>query len=345
MYLKSFPLSAIKMAEICDGNLVGTVQDELTGVASLKNAASGQTAIYVSSAFKDELGATKASVVIMSADLHLSSKYKGPVILVDNPRLALKECLSLLATDESTVPFVHNTAIIHPSVKIPASVSIGPRAVIAEGVSIADEVVIAAGTIIEKNCHIDRGTVIDANVILRSAVVLGKYCQISPGVVIGSEGFSFVKDQNKCWQELKHCASVVLEDKVCIGANSTIDRGLFDPTVIEEGVKIDNLVHIGHNCRIGAHTIIAGHSGIAGSVEIGRYCLIGGGVGIADHVKIADHTILNAGTGVTTSIAVPGQYGSVAPCMPVNLWRLNMASLKKLRSLFARMAIMEKKIG
>jgi UDP-3-O-[3-hydroxymyristoyl] glucosamine N-acyltransferase len=213
--------------------------------------------------------------------------------------------------------------------------------VIGEGVKIAANVIIAPGCVIGDDTEIDVGTCLDANVTLYHQIIVGKHVVISSGCVIGSDGFGIAKHKGE-WHKVPQLGRVVIGDYVEIGSNCSIDRGAIDDTVIEKGVKLDNLIQIGHNVRIGENTAIAGCVGIAGSAVIGKNCLIGGCAGINGHITIADNVVITGMTVVSKSIREPGIYSSGVGGLVTNLeWRKNSARLHRLDQLTKRVKNLE----
>jgi UDP-3-O-[3-hydroxymyristoyl] glucosamine N-acyltransferase len=220
--------------------------------------------------------------------------------------------------------------MIHPTCKLGQNIFIGPNVVIEENVSIADGVTVHAGVIIESDNIIGDNSTIHPNVVIKTNTIIGRNCTIYPGSVIGSDGFGYAKDNDK-WFAIPQIGKVIVGDNVDIGANSTIDRGTLDDTIISSGVKIDNLVQIGHNCVIGENTIIAGCVGIAGSAKIGKNCAIGGAAMILGHLSIADNVIISPGSMITRSIKNSGTYTALMPFQDHAAWLKTAAKIKRLK--------------
>jgi len=221
-------------------------------------------------------------------------------------------------------------------------VSIGALAVIEAGAVIGD------GAVIGAQCFIGTGAAIGAATRLAPRVVVGNDCSIGArgilhsGVVIGADGFGFAPTEGR-WEKIEQLGAVRIGDDVEIGANTCIDRGALDDTVIEDGVKLDNLIQIGHNVRIGAHTAMAGCAGVAGSADIGAHCTVGGGAVILGHLTLADGVHISAASVVTRSILKPGQYSGVFPIDDNSSWEKNAATLRQLHALRDRLRALEKK--
>ncbi len=224
---------------------------------------------------------------------------------------------------------MHPTAFINSRAQVDTSASIGPNAVVQAGANIGPNVEIGPGCVVGHDVEISAGSRLVANVSVGDRVRIGQRVTIEPGAVIGGRGFGLVRDGER-WVEVPQLGSVRIGNDVEVGANTTIDRGAIDDTVIEDGVKIDSQVQIAHNCRIGAHTVIAGCSAIAGSVIIGQHCVLAGAVGIVDHVRLADHVVVTARSLVTRDLSEPGMYSSGWGAVPAAEWRRQVASLRRL---------------
>ena len=233
------------------------------------------------------------------------------------------------------------TAVVHAQASVSESASIGPCVVIGAGSRIADDVTIDAHCTIGENVDIGNHSHLFARVAVGNKVSIGQHCRIQSGAIIGSEGFGY-SWQGESWLQIHQIGGVQIADRVHIGANTTIDCGAITPTVIEEGVILDNLIQIAHNVRIGKHTAIAACTGIAGSASIGRYCQIGGSCNIMGHATIVDGVVVNATTFVTSSITDKGRYGAAIPFQPERLWRRTYANLRKLDELFKRVRQLER---
>jgi UDP-3-O-[3-hydroxymyristoyl] glucosamine N-acyltransferase len=267
-----------------------------------------------------------------------------PRIVCDNPYACYAKTTSLLNPLVKPLPGIHPTAVVGEGARIAPSASIGPYAVLGEAV------LIGAGAVVGAGCHIgDRVTIGDETRIYPNVVIyhdchLGQRGIIHSGAVIGADGFGLANEQGR-WLKIQQIGRVLIGDDVEIGANTTIDRGALDDTVIEEGVKLDNQIQIAHNVHIGAHTAMAGCVGVAGSTRIGRHCTVAGSAMIIGHLEIADHVNISVGTLVTKSISEPGTYTSSIPCLPHREWLKNAAQLHHLTELAERVKLLEQKIS
>ncbi len=291
------------------GRVAGDPQIQIRQVGSLEGAASGQITFLSNSKHKGKLAETRAAAVILSADHEKLTAL--PRIVADNPYAYFARVSQLFNAVQLQAPGVHASAVVSPSAKLGKDVSIGP------GCVVGDEVVIGDGT-----CLYPR-------VVIYPKCVLGKRVVAHAGVVIGADGFGIAPDGER-WVKIPQIGGVRIGDDVEIGANTTIDRGALDDTVIEEGVKLDNQIQVGHNVRIGAHTAIACCVGIAGSAVIGAHCTIGGAAMIHGHIQIVDRVHVSAGTLISRSILKPGTYTGFFPFDEHETWRRTAARLRRL---------------
>ena len=310
------------------GELIGDSNILINSVASLESAHKNSISFFNNPRYSDLLRTTKAAVVIVNRE-SLSFR-SGVSIVIDNPYLYFAKVSQLLNPSKSLKKEVHKSAIIHPSCKLGLDIYIGPNVVIDENVSIDDGVVIHAGSMIEADSVIGKASVIHPHVVIKANTIIGKNCTLYAGCVIGSDGFGYAKDDNK-WIAIPQTGRVILGDNVDIGSNSTIDRGTLDDTIISSGVKIDNLVQIGHNCLIGENTIIAGCVGIAGSAKIGKNCAIGGAAMILGHLSITDNVTISPGSMITRSIKTSGTYTALMPFQDHEAWLKTAAKIRRLK--------------
>ena len=309
------------------GELIGDTNILINSVASLESANKNSVSFFNNSKYLSLLKNTKAALVIL--DRESSGYYVGARIVTDNPYLYFAKISRLLNPIKILKKEIHKSAIIHSTCKLGRDIYIGPNVIIEENVSIANGVTIHGGVIIESDNVIGDNSIIHPNVILKINTIIGKNCTIYAGAVIGSDGFGYAKDNDK-WLAIPQIGKVVLGDNVDIGSNSTIDRGALDDTIISSGVKIDNLVQIGHNCIIGENTIIAGCVGIAGSAKIGKNCAIGGAAMILGHLSITDNVTISPGSMITRSINKSGTYTALMPFQDHEAWLKTAAKIRRL---------------
>ena len=307
------------------------------GVAPLDRAQAGELSYLTSTRYRKHLSATQASAVILA--LQDAPHCKVAALVVDNPELGYARAAALLTTSP-VQRGIHPTVWVSPTAQVHASVWIGPQSVIEAGANIAQGVSIGPGCVIGENASIGNDSRLLAQVTVCHGSIIGQRALIHPGAVIGSDGFGLTSDRG-VWVKIPQLGRACIGDDVEIGANTTIDRGALDDTVIEDGVKLDNQVQVAHNVLIGAHTAIAGCVGIAGSAHIGKRCRIGGGVGIAGHLEITDDVTVTGMSLVSKSIRTPGVYSSSVPAEPVAVWNKHLARLRRLETLSARLKALE----
>lgn len=331
-----------KLSELVNGLDVvikGDPNSIVTGVSTIQHAEPGQLTFLTNALYRKHLAATKASVVVLTEDDAIDCPMTA--VITPNPHYTYAKIATFFDPTLMPAAGIHPTAVIGKDCRIDAAASIGPHVVIGNQVNIAAGVVIGPGSIIGDFVEIGADTRLDAHATICHHVVIGKRVRIASGAVIGSDGFGFA-NQKGVWHKVPQLGSVQIGDDVDIGANTTIDRGAIEDTVIEEGVKLDNLIQIGHNVRIGAHTVIAGCTGVAGSTTIGKFCMIGGACSIAGHITIADKVILTGGTGVSKSITDSGMYSSGVVGALTNMeWRKANARFYRLESLMQRVKQLE----
>jgi len=334
--------SQFTIAELTQGlevTINGDPDCPITGICPIQQSRPGCLTFLTNPLYKKYLSDTQASAVILSKDL--ANECPTNTIVSANPYYTYAKIAGYFVRPAVLQPGIHPSAVIgkdcqiHPTVKIEAQCVIGDKVVIAENA------VIGAGTYIGDQCEIGAETQVDAHVAIYHQVRLGKRVRIASGTVIGSDGFGYAK-QKAIWHKIPQLGRVLIDDDVEIGANCAIDRGAIEDTVIERGVKLDNLIQIGHNVRIGEGTIIAGCVGIAGSATIGKHCMIGGQTGIAGHITIADNAVITGGTEVSKSIREPGVYSSgIGGLVTNNEWRKNSARVLRLEQLVQRVKNLE----
>lgn len=321
------------------GVLEGDASIVVSQVGSLASAGEGQIAFLANSKFRQQLLATQASAVIVPPQF--ASETSLPRIVHSNTYAYYARVVALLNPVPQRPLGIHSTAVVHCT--IPASASIGENVVIGAGVSIGENVTIYPGCVIGDGVSIGDDSLVYPNVVIYRDCVVGKRAVIQAGAVIGGDGFGFAKD-GECWVKIPQIGRVVIGDDVEVGANTSIDRGALDDTVIGDGVKLDNQIQIAHNVMIGEHAAMAGCVGIAGSTKIGRRCTVGGAGMIIGHLELADDVHVSAGSMVTKSLRKPGQYTSIFPLEPHDAWLHNAAQIKRLSILAERVAELEKKL-
>ena len=335
--------SGLRLDEIV-AQLGGTLEGDdgslrVSQIATLASAGQGQIAFLANPKYRQQLGTTKASAVILSPKLAGESVL--PRILHPNPYAYYARVAALLNPPRLRSSGVHPTAVVNSVV--PASASIGESVTIGRNALIGENVTIYPGCFIGDDVVIGDDSMLYPNVVVYHGCQIGKRALVQAGAVIGGDGFGFAKDGD-CWIKIPQIGRVIIGDDVEIGANTSIDRGALDDTVIGNGVKIDNQIQIAHNVVIGDHSAMAGCVGIAGSTRIGRRCTIGGAGMIVGHLNIADDVHVSAGTMVTKNLKEPGQYTSIYPLEAHEAWLHNAAQIKRLARMAERISELEKKL-
>ena len=311
-------LSLEKIAELIGATLVGNPSIEIKGINTLKEANKHQLTYAVSNKYSNSLANTKAGAVILPKKL--KEYCPTNALLVDDAYLAFAKISHHFKQYNFPVKRSLSKSIIDPTALV-ENVTISSGCIIGKNVIIGNNSILEANCVIEDEVNIGENSHISSNVTIQRDCKLGKRCVISPGAVIGSEGFGNAQNEQHSWQSIAHLGRVRIGDDVSIGANTTIDRGTIEDTVIHNGVKIDNLVHIAHNVIIGENTAIAANTGIAGTTTIGKRCKIGGMVGIVGHLTITDDVIVNATSTVNKNITKPGIYTGFFPLMSHSSWK------------------------
>jgi len=287
----------------------------------------------------DELAAAQAAAIV----LHPKHQDRCPLdcLLSDNPHADFARIAAELHPLPRAIPGIHAAAVVDASAEIDPTASIGPGAVVGAGTRIGARVYVGPLSFVGARVVIEHDAYLVARVTVLEGVSIGARSVLHPGCVIGSEGFGYAPDDGR-WLHVPQVGSVRVGADVEIGANTTIDRGALEDTVIGEGVKIDNLVQIGHNCTIGAHTAIAGCAGLAGSTHIGARCRIGGGVGFVGHLRVCDDVTITGFTMVTGDIREPGMYSGGIPAEPSADWRRLVGRWKRIDALNERVTVLER---
>lgn len=307
------------------GELSGSGEALIERLAPLETATATSIAFVAHLRYAAQIESTQAGALIVSPALAERAKARGAAIVSDNPYLYFARLTQWWRAHHDPLPpaSVHPTAWVDPAAQLASDAAIGPFAVVEAGACIG------------------AGTRIGAHVTVGRGCSIGARCLLHPGVVIGADGFGFASYDGQ-WVKIEQLGAVRIGDDVEIGANSCVDRGALDDTVIEDGVKIDNLVQIGHNVHIGAHSALAGCAGVAGSARIGRHCTVGGGAVVLGHLSLADHVHISAASVVMRSIHQPGQYSGVFPLDDNASWEKNAATLRQLHRLRDRIKTLEK---
>jgi UDP-3-O-[3-hydroxymyristoyl] glucosamine N-acyltransferase len=330
------------ITEELGGRIVGDDMTIISSVSSLKNAKSGDICFINDAKYQKELANCNASAIVMrEIDAELSSLAR---VIVDNPYAYFAKLSAFLNPTAVATLGIALSAVVDLSAKVPSSCSVAALTVIGKNVVLGENVIIGSGCVIENDVVIGANTQLESNVTIKHHCFVGQSCHIFSGAVIGSDGFGYAEEAGR-WLKIPQVGRVVIHDNVDVGANTTVDRGALDDTIIEEGVKLDNLIQIGHNCVIGAHTVIAGCTGIAGSAKVGKHCKIGGAAMILGHLEIADHVTISPGSMITRSLATPDTYTALMPFQTHKAWLNTAAKIRHLDDLSDKIKQLEKALA
>lgn len=314
--MKSFSIT--ELAKHVAATVVGDDRVKILRLAPIKRAVPGDLTFLTGAAYARSLPETQASAVILTQDY--ADQCPTTALVVSNPEYAFAKIAQLFHSPKHPAVGIHASAVVAASARIHPSAAIGAQCVVGEHVVIGPRTVLHPGVIIHDNTAIGSDGLFYSHVTVCHDVTIGDRMIAHSGAVIGSDGFGLAHHQGR-FEKIPQLGSVVIGDDVEIGANTCVDRGALDNTIIENGVKIDNLVQIAHNVVIGAHTVIAGHASVAGSTTIGRHCMVGGAATIGGHLTICDGAILTGAAMVTKSIKDPGVYSSGTGLLPSANWR------------------------
>ena len=322
--------------------LVGDPAATVSHVATLANADSESLSFFANKAYRDQLRQTTAAAVLV----HPDDANDCPVnaLLADDPYLAYARIADVLHPFPEPVAGIHKSAVIGSSTNVPDSAQVSANAVIDDDCVIGEQVFIGPGVVIGPRCTIGDGTRLLANVTLVQDVRMGERCIIHPGAVLGADGFGNAKSDGR-WVKVPQVGGLRIGNDVEIGANTTVDRGAIDDTVIENGVRLDNLIQIGHNVQVGEHTAMAACAAVAGSTVIGKRCLIAGQAGIAGHVNICDDALIGGATMISKDINEPGFYLASFPAEKDRDWKRQVARFRRMDELAKRVQTLEKAAG
>jgi UDP-3-O-[3-hydroxymyristoyl] glucosamine N-acyltransferase len=319
----------------------------IAGVGTLAAATPEQLSFLANPHYRIQLANSRAGAVVLRADD--AEHCANASLIAPDPYVAFAKIAALFEPTSAATPGVHPSSVVAAGARIAASASVGPLCVIEAGAVIDEGAVIGPQCMIGAGCTVGAQSRLVARVTLVTNVTLGKRVLVHAGAVIGSDGFGIAFDGSALdhggWVKVPQLGGVRIGDDCEIGANTTIDRGAIEDTVLEEDVRLDNQIQIAHNVYIGAHTAMAGCAAVAGSAKIGRYCLIGGGAGILGHLSVADRVTITARALVTHSIHAAGEYSSGVPLQDSRQWRRNAARFKHLDDLARRVQVIEKELG
>ncbi|MDN4054936.1 UDP-3-O-(3-hydroxymyristoyl)glucosamine N-acyltransferase [Massilia sp. YIM B02763] len=336
-----------ELIERLGGTLVGDPMAEVSALASLERAGPADLSFLANAKLRAVAAASRAGALILSPldDAVVGTDYRGARIVTADPHAYFARAAQYLVARETPPqqPGIHPSAVVDACARIDPAAHIGPLVTVEAGA------VVQAGAVIDPGCFIGREAVVGedthffANVTFHARCIIGKRGIVHSGAVIGGDGFGFAHEDGR-YVKVPQLGRVVLGDDVDIGANTTVDRGALDDTIIGDGVKLDNLIQIGHNCHIGANTAMAGCVGVAGSAKIGRHCTFGGAAMVNGHIEIVDHVHVTAGTLVANSLLEPGRYTGFYPISKNAEWERNAVLLRNLAAMRERIRALEKAV-
>lgn len=334
------------LAALFQATVIGDETLVVDSVADITKAQSGDLSFIYDVKYREWLTKTQASVICVSSEfeqeatLFNNQNNKVTFLLHANPRYLFAKICQALYPVVSSYEGIHASAIIHPTAQIAENVVIEPNCVIGENTTIGAGSIIKANTVIGKGVELGHTCIIHSNVTIYDYCLLGNEVTIHSGTVVGSDGFGFANEKGK-WVKIPQLGRVVIGDNVEIGANTCLDRGALEDTVINKNIILDNLIQVAHNVHIGEGTAIAGCTAIAGSTKIGRYCLIGGGARINGHIEITDKVTLLGGTNVVQAITESGAYASAINERPAQEWKRTLFRLHRIEELQKRVKALE----
>lgn len=335
--------SAQMIAELIGGTVVGNPSAAVSNFAKIEEGRPGCISFLANEKYENYIYSTQSTIVLVNDSFEPKSEIQATLIKVPNAREAVAKLITIYDSMKPKPKGIDPTASIDPSASVGENVyigpfvAIGPKAVVADGCILHPHVTVGSGARIGKN------TIMYPNSVVYHDCRVGERCILHAGCVIGADGFGFEPTENG-YEKIPQIGIVVLEDDVEIGANSCVDRAVMGETVIKSGVKIDNLVQIGHNCEVGSHTVMSAQVGVAGSTKVGEWCMFGGQVGIAGHATIADRTQAGAQSGIPNSVKKPDQQLMGSPAIEPRTWWKAQAVVKQLPDMYMTLNRMKKEI-
>lgn len=329
-----------ELANAINATVKGDGACEIHNIASIAHAQPGEISFLADRKYQKYLTKTKASALLL--DKKLAKNCTINALIMSDPKLGFIKLLALLRPQVISKPGIHPTAVIGEDCQIDSTVHIGAYSVIEDKVVIGPRTIVGAGTVIGRVSQLGSDCCLYSRVTLYHHTIVGDRSILHSGVVVGADGFGLTKDKQRRWVKIPQVGGVVIGNDVEIGANTTIDRGALEDTVIGNGVKLDDLIMIGHNVRIGDHTAIAGCAGVAGSTTIGRHCMIGGGAGLNGHIDICDNVFITGMGMIQKSITTPGVYSSGTGMQPSREWHKSVIRFWQLDELAKRLKRLER---
>ena len=335
--------TALQIAEYLHGTVEGNATTKVSTFAKIEEGMEGALSFFYDPKFEPYVYQTSSSVVLVPNSFQPAQPVKTTLVRVEDPRLAVARLMGLVESMKPKRMGIDPTAIVAKTAKVGKDVYIGPYVIIEDNVVIGDNTQIYAHSTVSTGASIGNDCILYPHVTIYQDCVIGNRCIFHAGAVIGADGFGFQPSDGRN-EKIPQIGIVVIEDDVEIGANSCIDRAVMGATIIHQDVKIDNLVQIGHNCEIGAHTVLCGQVGVAGSTKIGEWCIMTGQVGVAGHLTVPDHTIAAAQAGITGSIRKPGQTVMGYPAYDAKACSRSYIALKSLPDMAVQLRQLQKEV-
>jgi len=336
--------TAATIAGFLKGEITGNPEIKVNTIAKIEEGRSGALSFLANPKYEHYIYTTASSVVLVNKTFEPSGKIEATLIRVDNAYEAFASLLRLVDQARPRKKGIHPTAVIEPSAKVGADVYIGPFVYVGENCNIGDACSLYPHVYIGDNTRIGKNCTLNSGVKVYHECVIGEECVIHAGSVIGSDGFGFAPQSDNEYMKIPQLGNVILEDRVEIGANVTIDRATMGSTIIRKGVKLDNLIQIAHNVEVGDNTVMAAQTGISGSTKIGKNCMFGGQVGIAGHIKIADGTKIGAQAGILSSIKQENTAIIGTPAIEIRQFMKASIIFKRLPELKVKVDSLEKEM-
>lgn len=337
--------SAEMIASFLEGEVVGNKDVTVNNVAKIEEGKPGTLAFLANPKYESYIYSTEASIVIVNRDFQPSEPVKATLVKVDDAYACFAKLLDLYVANKPQKTGISSLASINSSAKIAEDVYVGEFAVIEQGVTIADGVKIYPHVYIGDGVKIGEGSVVMPGAVIYEGCVIGKGCTVHSGSVIGADGFGFAPQADGSFKKIPQIGNVILEDGVDIGANTCVDRATMGSTIIRKGVKLDNLIQIGHNVQIGENTVAAAQIGVAGSTKVGKSCMIGGQVGIAGHLTVADNVHIASQSGIGSSVRKDGEVLMGTPAFNARDFQRSSIVIKWLPEMRTKMSELEKEIA
>lgn len=334
-------LTLARLAEQFGAKVSGDPSFEIHGICTLEPGDPHCLGFLADQRYLEALKRSRAGALVLSAEV--AADYRGNALISSEPALIFARIATLFDDTYACPPGRHSAAVVEAGATVADSAWIGANTLIEAGACVGERCFIGSGCVIRRNAVIGDDCRLEALIYIGSRCELGARVHVSPGAVIGARGFGLARSEEG-WEEMPQVGAVRIGDDVEVGANTCIDRGTLDDTIIGNGVKLDNHIQIAHNCRIGSHTAVAACAGIAGSTEIGKRCMIGGAAKVSGHLRIADDVVIFGDAMVTKSILEAGTYGSGIPAMKAHDWRRMVGRLRRLAGFESRIQKMERRL-